>query len=301
LLVVIAIIGILIALLLPAVQSAREAARRTQCNNNLKQIGLALHGYHDAYKLLPAGSYNNNQLSWHVYVLPYLERGALFEQFNLGAGAYTTSPGKLDLAANRIDAYLCPSSPVQKMEVTPPHNIFTAELFNGAPVYTTHYYGVMGPKGINTANGQTYRHVNTGAHGGFAEQGMFYNVVNQTEIEVKKNSRGFHQVLDGTSNTLMVGEISWWNSITGTRYRAWIRGRNSDGMGGCRNINNSINTPSIAQYNDVAFGSMHPGGANFCYCDGAVKFISQNVSLSVYKSTASRDGGESAVVNSTGG
>jgi prepilin-type N-terminal cleavage/methylation domain-containing protein/prepilin-type processing-associated H-X9-DG protein len=311
LLVVIAIIGILIALLLPAVQAAREAARRSQCINNLKQIGLALHGYHDARNLLPAGSYATNQISWHVYVLPYLERDALFEQFDLDSkpGTFLTH-GRIALAMNRIDAYLCPSSPVQRMELNAPHNAHTPELVNGSPTYTTHYYGVMGPKGINTATGQTYRILGNMTHGGFGDQGVFH-IANKpigdptaTPADVANTTkalRGFHQVLDGTSNTFMVGEVSWFNSRTGTRYRSWIRGNNSNGIGGCRNINNSINTPSIAQFNDIAYGSMHPGGTNFCYCDGAVKFISQNVSLAVYKSTASRDGGESVVLNSTGG
>jgi prepilin-type processing-associated H-X9-DG protein len=178
------------------------------------------------------------------------------------------------------------------MEVNAPHNAHPPELFNGAPTYTTHYYGVMGPKGTNTASGQTYSVVGNMTHGGFGDQGMFHIAATSlmdTPAQVQnrtKNSRGFHQVLDGTSNTFMVGEVSWWNSRTGTRYRSWIRGNNSNGIGGCRNINNSINTPSIALFNDIAYGSMHPGGTNFCFCDGAVKFVSQNVSLSVYKSTA---------------
>ncbi len=111
LLVVIAIIGILIALLLPAVQAAREAAKRMQCMNHLKQWGLALHNYHDAYKTFPQGSWGTgNRLAFQVMLLPYLEQGALYEQFDLGL-YYGNAPNQA-LMLESTPVHFCPSSRV---------------------------------------------------------------------------------------------------------------------------------------------------------------------------------------------
>src|SRR5262245_46188100 len=97
LLVVIAIIGILMALLLPAVQGVRESARRTQCTNNLKQIGLGVHNYHDAFKKLPNAYSEKTGLSWQVYILPYIEQAARFEKFDI------TTVNNVHTSANRND------------------------------------------------------------------------------------------------------------------------------------------------------------------------------------------------------
>ncbi len=293
LLVVIAIIGILVALLLPAVQAAREAARRTQCNNNLKQIGLALHNYHDTFKTFPAGAITSNEVSWHVLVLPYLELATLHARFNFNAGQYdsgTNHVGRNGEAFNRVDAYLCPSSPVERMLLNAPHNANPPEVLGGQAPYTTHYYGVMGPKGTNPSTGVAYSWNNVGSHGGFARQGMF-----------GPNSKiGLRDATDGSSNTFLVGEISWTNNVTGTRYRSWMRGcRTNDWIAGCRNVTNSINTPSIAVFHDIAFGSQHPGGTHFVLGDAAVRFVAQTVDLTAYRATASRDGDEPQVA--TGG
>ena len=123
LLVVIAIIGILIALLLPAVQAAREAARRSQCQNNLKQLGLGLHNYHDVKGHFPIGADSVSQLSWRVYLLPYIEQDALFEKFDLGpgnwnGGANKEGPNKLVHATNRIASFNCPSVPCNRVSKT---------------------------------------------------------------------------------------------------------------------------------------------------------------------------------------
>src|SRR3954454_5903389 len=116
LLVVIAIIGVLVALLLPAVQAAREAARRMQCQNNLKQIGLASHNHHDVVGELPRAYSPVTGLSWHVYILPYIEQQALYNNFDL------TTANNTHTSANRNDpyglvilkAYQCPSCPVKR-------------------------------------------------------------------------------------------------------------------------------------------------------------------------------------------
>jgi type II secretory pathway pseudopilin PulG len=104
LLVVIAIIGILVALLPPAIQAAREAARRSECGNKLKQIALALQNYHDTYKVIPCGGWQDTQMSWLVSVLPFVEQQTLFDQFIFTTGAYTQT-GKNALAANPIPAW----------------------------------------------------------------------------------------------------------------------------------------------------------------------------------------------------
>lgn len=285
LLVVIAIIAILIALLMPAIQKVREAANRTRCQNNVKQIGLALHNFHGQWSRFPSGGVTTNETSWHVYLLPYLELQNLYTQFDLSPGSYTSGPGRHDLALNRIDMYLCPSSPVERMLLNAPHVANTPDTVNGVSPYTTHYYGVMGPKGTNPATGGAYGHRNVGSHGGFGTQGVF-EANSQTRIG---------DIVDGTSNTFLVGELSWFNGQTGTRYRSWMRGAESGGKGwiaGCKNVANSLNTPGIAIFNDISFGSQHPSGANFGMCDGSVRFVHDGISLNVYKAAASRDGGE---------
>src|SRR5690606_26949044 len=133
--VVIAIIGVLIALLLPAVQQAREAARRMQCTNNLKQLGLALHNYHDIHNAFPqAGEEPHARIGMFGRLLPFIEQQPLFDQVRYSHGW----AGNLPLAETRINGYLCPSGP---------HVMSKASDANEANAFTTHYYGNPGPLG----------------------------------------------------------------------------------------------------------------------------------------------------------
>ena len=297
LLVVIAIIAILIGLLLPAVQKIREAANRMKCTNNLKQLGLGLHNYHDVNGALPRAGELRNELSWHVYVLPYIEQDNLYQRFNRGPGAFNgapnnTGPLKNELGLNRIPIYLCPSSPVTKMLLNAPHNVNTPEIMSGNQVpFTTHYYGIMGPKGTNPVSGQAYLWDNVGSHGGFGKQGMFErDTTTGVEAEPGVNFAG---ATDGLSNTLLVGEMSRLDNVVGTRYRSWVRGCDTAPVcAGCRNVVNAINTPSIATFNDMAMSSHHSQGANFCFGDGSVRMLRQSMALATYRALASRDGGE---------
>ena len=299
LLVVIAIIAILIGLLLPAVQKVREAAARAKCQNNLKQIGIALHSYHDAIGGLPKAGKLSNELSWHVYILPYTEQNSLYQQFNFAAGAFNAAPNnsgpmKNELAFNKVAIYLCPTSSLDRMATTAPHNVNTPELINNQPPYTTHYYGVMGPRGTNPATGTAYTTIATSGHGDFSSHGIFTrDTVSPNPITGPEIGHRFTDITDGTSNTLMVGEISWVNNVTGTRYRSWVRGCDTAPVcAGSRNVVNSINSPSIANFNDIAFGSMHPGGANFMMGDGTVRFVRDSINLNTYRAMSSRNGGE---------
>ena len=281
LLVVIAIIAILIALLLPAVQQAREAARRSQCQNNLKQLGLALHNYHDAHAVFPPGAMTDqpgNSLGFHVLILPFVDQAPLYNTVDFNITNYAQARV---YAVNRIPVYLCPSSPAE-------HSTHSADVHNGRMNYTTHYYGIMGPTGTNPAGG-TYRHdPNPAGHGGFAQQGVLGRLT----------SNSFRDIPDGSSNTFLAGELSWKDANC---LRTWIRGIDTDqnAAGSCKNIVDGINQTaySSGNFNNVSFGSEHTGGTHFVMGDGAVKFVSENVNLAVYKSTASRDGGEPKVID----
>lgn len=280
LLVVIAIIGILVALLLPAVQQAREAARRTECANHLKQIGLALHNYHDAHKAFPPGGFFSNELSWHVHILAMLEHAPLYNAFNFNQGQYFSA--NVNNKNNphglvRIPEYLCPSG-------THEHSLTSADAVNGQHTYTTHYYGIMGPRGDNPAGG-TYR-LDPGPFGPFSDHGIFGY----------ETSRQFRDITDGASSTFVVGEISWNDANS---YRTWVRGVNGNPMSGAKNVVHPINTfffNNGVGFNDISLGSEHPGGAQVLMGDGSVRFVSELVDMIVYKSTASIDGGEIKVL-----
>ena len=287
LLVVIAIIGILIALLLPAVQAAREAARRAQCANHLKQLSLACHNYHAALGSLPSGGLASNQLGWHVFILPYLEQQSLYDAFSFNQGSWTDAK-KMGQSLNRMETFLCPSS---DEELT---SIPTTEQIEGAPVYTTHYYGVLGPYGTNPTSGQAYQGYAT-SWGWLGYDGMM----------PMGRTLGFRDVTDGLSNTYLLAELSWKGN---TQHRTWVRGIHREsvytwtpGAGfmstSARTARYPINSKlggvsSTGFFNDIAFGSQHPGGAQFALGDGSVRFVSESVQMDVYLSMASRAGGE---------
>jgi prepilin-type processing-associated H-X9-DG protein len=198
------------------------------------------------------------------------------------------------MALQPVSVYLCPSGPVKKMLTSTPHNVNTGEIVNNEVPYTAHYYGVMGPKGTNPVTGLAYAWQNVGPHGGMASEGIFMrDTVNPNPNDGPDRGLPMSDVLDGTSTTLLVGEISWTDTVTGTRYRSWVRGCDSAPVcAGCRNVVNAINSPSVATFNDIAFGSQHPGGANFIMVDGAVRFINEDIQLGLYRSLASCAGRE---------
>jgi prepilin-type N-terminal cleavage/methylation domain-containing protein len=289
LLVVIAIIAVLIGLLVPAVQKVREAANRMQCQNHLKQLGLALHAYHDSMNRLPPGGVagtRSNGLSWHAFILPYVEQDNLNKQVNRAATSYLDHN---PIGLTRVAVYLCPSANSAN-ERTHRNDESVPPTSTGTRTFTTHYYGNMGPKGSG------YTSV-SGAHGGYATQGVL-GVNTQVRLT---------EITDGTSNTFLAGEISFTDLQANHGYRVWTRGcsgsaaaPNEAVCGGCKNVTNSINVTRFnsANFNDISFGSNHPGGANFVLSDASVRFLSAGISFPLYQATASRNAGEVQTMHS---
>lgn len=305
LLVVIAIIAVLIALLLPAVQQAREAARRTQCKNHLKQLGLALHNFHDTYKHFPAGAqaqvYKTPQVdttmiagtSWMVFILPYIDQAPLYQLYDFTL-AYNTLPNPTNVGAVVIPGYYCPSGPPPKTYLDPNANMTTNP--------STHYYGVMGPSGppgsttsptTNNYNGVTYNYVvgNPGQNGAYSVEGILGQYQDATGSVTTGYFGTFATILDGSSNTFLVAELSkTLPSGQSNQYRSWIRGQNG-GSGATKNVMNPINSTfynGTGNFNDISFGSNHTGGAHFLMGDGSVRFMSENIDMSLYKALASQ-------------
>lgn len=292
LLVVIAIIAILVALLLPAVQQAREAARRSTCKNQLKQIGIGLHNYHDVHDTLPPGGMSGgNELSWLVMILPSIDYTTLYDTVNfdrhaVGGGTVGYPAYDTVLGNQRISVFLCPSSNKER------ENASTTQ-------YTNHYYGNMGPTtGQGTGGTTQYTCQSTSTtvlecdagvpHGGFGTRGI-----------LGRDSRiNFRDITDGTSSTIMVGEISNHTTLTGADmvgYRKWHRGFQGSASGATKNVTFPINTTTYNgsnNFNEISFGSNHSGGCHVLLADGAVTFVSENIDMTVYQDAATRDGYE---------
>ncbi len=321
LLVVIAIIAILIALLLPAVQQAREAARRTQCKNNLKQIGVALHNYHDVHSKFPQGKVvdrnktyagcpswvNGSGFSWRVMILPMMEQSALYSQNAVDdSGMYTCgifgngAAKRLVLLRTTLPAYLCPSDPTSYVGAEKPTNY--AGIGGGAK----NSHGDRDPQ--NVAGILTFR------------------------------GASMRDIVDGTSNTAMVGEIhrgALFNrysggpdNITGQRCKWWAaesgfcaadtwfppnaanpyKGNNKgmtapqegaandagclSGQGPCADQVSWVDDVAPDEPGARGLSSAHTGGAQVLLGDGSVRFVSENVAINIWRGLGTMANGE---------
>ena len=280
LLVVIAIIAVLIALLLPAVQQAREAARRTQCRNNLHQLGLALHNYHDAHSTLPpygisrcptAGGrctyvgmcavYQPPATGWATMVLPYLDETSLYNATNFNHDISSTA--NTTVTQSVLSQYCCPS--------------------DGAPVLSVCWGGVVSMRrGNYVVNSGSYDSQNSGgptcASTPGATNGPFW-----------MNSRlRLTDITDGTSNTLAAGEASAGARNT-TFYVCWALGIYS---GSSADTFTPMNPKVVGGIAKPAFASVHEGGAFFLLCDGQVRFLSENIDMGTYRALSTIRGDE---------
>lgn len=288
LLVVIAIIAILVALLLPAVQSAREAARRSQCKNNLKQIGLALHNYHEIAQSFPSGwigvsrpvqdPEGESGFAWGTMILPHLDLENLRYEFNTELPIDDTSgnPSNSSLLSTQLPVFECPSDPHDLLFPTPARS--------GAVIQRSvaNYVGVFGTVELHDCESAPGTGPVTSA-GQCVSDGVFYH---NSAIKLR-------DIIDGTANTLAVGErTTWEDPATGDRfYGTWsgalpeVEEEPARIMGKAEHPPNESNHPED-------FGSSHPGGAHFVLGDGHVKFVSDSIDEDVFQGLATRNGNE---------
>jgi prepilin-type N-terminal cleavage/methylation domain-containing protein/prepilin-type processing-associated H-X9-DG protein len=295
LLVVIAIIAILIGLLLPAVQKVREAAARAKCSNNLKQLGIALHAYHDVNNTFPRSpGLTVTNIGWNSFILPYVEQAAIFQQMNPAIGAYAAGVNR-NQGANRVNVFLCPSWSEERSGST-------IDNVAGQNAFTIHYVGNMGPRGTNPATGQPYQQNPGTTQGPLACEGILpYHTSQVTANPAQPGGVRMTDITDGTSNTLMVFEVAWQGlELAPNGLRAWPRGClwNND-CTSMKNVTNAMRTVRFnggGNFNDISMGSQHTGGCNVALGDGSVRFLRESLDLNrVLKPMASRAGNE--VVN----
>ncbi len=320
LLVVIAIIAVLIGLLLPAVQKVREAANRMSCSNNLKQLALAVHNYHDTHASLPRSgseihlldSHNRGpdrqgtgccgtnapRWSWIARLLPYIEQDNLYRQGDIPRARVNQSAATLAVIATDLKALTCPSD-----SSSPRVRTGSANVESGRQAAVTSYKGVSGANwgtdfvGVtNDTNFSTpYRNPPTGTpaqqNGLEKGDGIFWRA------DIRYGKLTLAGITDGTSNTLMIGEdigvyIRWneWALPNGACGTCAIPPNTGNKIG---DPDNGIVVPSTNRWpTRYSFRSNHSGGLNFALADGSVRFVSDSIPLQTYRALATRAGGE---------
>lgn len=290
LLVVISIITILLALLLPGIQAAREAARRIQCVNNLHQLGIALHNYHDAMRRFPAGIVEPNHTFWSASLLPQLEQANLFNDLNFSMKWETAGSGNARASATPLKVFRCPStSAPQHVDV------------QGVPGRVPASYIAVG-SGTDTR-----------------ESGLVPDNLgrpNRDGLLFVNSWKRMADVLDGTSNTVAIGEAVFWPQSVGLdldqqSYQIvdhWNIG--SDGVfwvpSGMREVSEAVGSTGVplngleldllADEKEIGFSSRHTGGCLFVFGDGHVRFLSDNIDRAVLTHVGTIAGGETLVL-----
>ncbi len=291
LLVVIAIIGVLIALLLPAVQKVRESANRTVCQNNLKQIGLALRQYHDLYRAFPPANVSSPAHNWAAFILPYLEQESLAKKYNWNVN-WNAGTNLTQVINVRLALMLCPSTPDASRVETLSGN-HTAAVTDYGPVaaveqeLVSHHFIPHPPAGKSLLG-----------------------------VPCAKDGTRMVDIQDGASNTLMItedaGRPTHWvrgnvlgppnthlscgndnvtnGKVTGS---GWADPANGLPLHGFTNDGSACPGPCAINCtnNNEAF-SFHPNGVNAVFVDGSVHFLNQNLPITIYAALVTRDGGE---------
>jgi len=299
LLVVIAIIAILVGLLLPAVQKVREAAARSSCSNNLKQLALACHGFHDTYGTLPyddspeAGNSatwgaGGTNWSWIAHTLPFFEQAPLYN--NIVAIGGVNSIDKVTLAQASAAGYL---NVTIKVLMCPADQPAQALLLNRADLGGTYPAGLTNYKGVSGANwawggfvvAGTSSTVGLGSTNGLADgDGIFYRGDGNKKKQLLS-------IKDGTSNTFMIGEdLPQYN-----QWCSWPYSNNA--VGTCAIPPNYQMPPNMTASpgnwpTTYSFRSNHTNGLQFAYADGTVHFVSESIDLPTYRACATIAGGE---------
>lgn len=292
LLVVIAIIAILVSLLLPAVQQAREAARRSQCKNNLKQLGVALHNYHDTFKTMPPGYIaqytqtlgNRGNWNWTAMILPNVEQGPLYDRLDPGnnrlgelIGLGNTDPLHIAMR-QKINVFRCPS------DVGPREND-ERRLYR----YDNNGTGLLRPAVSNyvamNASASLARNPGVGepcgGGGKITANGMFW----------RNGAVRIAEIMDGTSNTIMLAERAWEYTNTGRpdlvgrAYAANVFGVRSDPTNDVYLLSDALGSTEVGifwqgdqpELEQRTLASGHSGGIQVCLADGSVRFISENI------------------------
>ena len=319
LLVVIAIIGILVALLLPAVQAAREAARRMECSNNLKQIGLALHNYHDTHKTFPFAYMidltNLNVQTWGTRVLPFLEQTAIAKEWKSTtplfneAAALGFNQANVDinmrLAQTPLSVFMCPSTP----RSTPFAYQGILPAGAGAP-------GVP-PIDLTWTCAPSDYCVATGVRGDFANIAYSGNAGGNRHGALQPVAGAFGDsdslmasVKDGTSNTILIGErvggadiyygrnrvdLGVLNNLNGGGWADFLNGEHwmsGSLYDGTRGVDGGPCPINCSNERGSGFYAFHAGGAQFVLCDGSVRLVQQSVNSLTFASLITRQKGE---------
>jgi prepilin-type N-terminal cleavage/methylation domain-containing protein/prepilin-type processing-associated H-X9-DG protein len=317
LLVVITIIGILIALLLPAVQAAREAARRMQCQNNLKQIALALHNYESSYGVLPPGglalsSGGSYGTSWWVRILPYVEADNVAARYDYSQGGWLGSnPSAATLLRDQQFPFMyCPSSTLQRKVL----NAAAGQVGYDQNVQSPTYTGIEGAADGTATNIFSARSANAFTAVGWASTGG---------VLIMNRAIPVAEITDGTSNTLAIGEQSDFLSPAGSVPSTWTSSSSPCQYGDCRSdcghgftmgpaptswgderqfnvtcVYHPVNFKTTSGYGiqnncgpNSPIQSVHPGGANVALADGSTHLLSESLDITILRCLATRNDG----------
>lgn len=317
--VVLVILMFLVALLLPAVQESREAARRTQCKNNLKQMGLALHNYHDVHKTFPFGFEINTNgpylgWSWELVIMPYLDCSPFTNGVDFGSGLQNEYANS-DLS-RQMPVYLCPSdksptllshAPIVTSNVS--DGLVTPATVDAADTFSrSTYFGVAGylqadvggiEHGFSGDPPKSEPFINAGSLGNFgtsfSTEHRYCDPQNFRGVFGQNSFVKIEDIKDGTSNAIMVGEryVVKNTSMRSVGHGMWLGVPDCSNPAGLAMVlgdtSLKINAGFKTHAQSTGFGSEHIGGGQFLLCDGSVRFLSEQINIGTYRDLSTID------------